>query len=67
MPKPSRVRALFAAQLANSVGDGAYYVTSALYFTRVVGLSATQIGLALTLAWAIGAVAGVPLGALADR
>ncbi|MEV3859463.1 MFS transporter [Streptomyces sp. NPDC050095] len=67
MPNPSRVRSLAAAQLANSVGDGAYYVTSALYFTRVVGLSPTQIGLALTLAWAIGAVAGVPLGALADR
>ncbi|MFJ8821529.1 MFS transporter [Streptomyces sp. NPDC102467] len=67
MPNRSRVRALAAAQLANSVGDGAYYVTSALYFTRIVGLSATQIGLALTLAWAIGAVAGVPLGALADR
>ncbi|WP_428954129.1 MFS transporter [Streptomyces sp. cg35] len=67
MPSRSHVRALAAAQLANSVGDGAYYVTSALYFTRVVGLSATQIGLALTLAWAVGAVAGVPLGALADR
>ncbi|MCQ4213655.1 MFS transporter [Streptomyces longispororuber] len=67
MPNRSRVRALAAAQLANSVGDGAYYVTSALYFTRVVGLSPTRIGLALTVAWAVGAVAGVPLGAVADR
>lgn len=58
---------LAAAQLSNSLGDGAYYVTSALYFTRVVGLSPTQIGLALTVAWAIGSVTGVPLGALADR
>lgn len=65
MPKPART--LATAQLANSVGDGAYYVTSALYFTRIVGLSATQIGLGLTVAWAVGAVAGVPLGALADR
>ncbi|KPI04460.1 major facilitator superfamily MFS_1 [Actinobacteria bacterium OV450] len=60
-------RRLAAAQLSNSVGDGAYYVCSALYFTRVVGLSPAQIGLGLTLAWAIGSVAGVPLGALADR
>ncbi|MGJ6968426.1 MFS transporter [Streptosporangium sp. G11] len=62
---PPRVLAL--AQLANSIGDGAYYVCSALYFTRIVGLSPTQVGFALTLGWAVGFVAGVPLGHLADR
>lgn len=67
LPPPGAPRRLAAAQLSNSVGDGAYYVCSALYFTRVVGLSPTQIGLGLTLAWAVGSVAGVPLGALADR
>ncbi|MER7620456.1 MFS transporter [Streptomyces sp. NPDC126503] len=60
-------RALLTAQLANSVGDGAFYVSSALYFTRVVGLSAPQIGAGLAVAWAVGSVAGVPLGHLADR
>ncbi|MCE7003997.1 MFS transporter [Kibdelosporangium philippinense] len=58
---------LAAAQLTNSIGDGAFYVTSALYFTRVVGLTATQVGLGLTIGWAIGFLAGVPLGHLADR
>lgn len=67
LPPPGAPRRLAAAQLSNSVGDGAYYVCSALYFTRVVGLSPAQIGLGLTIAWAIGSVAGVPLGALADR
>ncbi|MEU9303789.1 MFS transporter [Streptomyces sp. NPDC048269] len=67
LPPAGAPRRLAAAQLSNSVGDGAYYVCSALYFTRVVGLSPAQIGLGLTLAWAIGSVAGVPLGALADR
>ena len=62
---PPRVLAL--AQLANSLGDGAFYACSALFFTRVVGLSATQVGLALTLAWATGMLAGVPLGYVADR
>ncbi|MFD7258602.1 MFS transporter [Streptomyces sp. NPDC059874] len=66
-PPPGAPRRLAAAQLSNSVGDGAYYVCSALYFTRVVGLSPAQIGLGLTVAWAVGSVAGVPLGALADR
>ncbi|MEU4997929.1 MFS transporter [Streptomyces sp. NPDC021622] len=67
LPPTGAPRVLAVAQLSNSLGDGAYYVTSALYFTRVVGLSPTQIGLALTIAWAIGSVTGVPLGALADR
>ncbi|MET9888610.1 MFS transporter [Streptomyces sp. NPDC006465] len=62
---PQRVLAL--AQLSNSVGDGAYYVTSALYFTHVVGLSPGRVGLGLTVAWAIGSLVGVPLGGLADR
>ncbi|ATL25305.1 MFS transporter [Streptomyces formicae] len=65
LPPRGAPRVLAAAQLSNSVGDGAYYVASALYFTRVVGLSPTQIGLGLTVAWAVGSVAGVPLGALA--
>ncbi|GGT28779.1 MFS transporter [Streptomyces kurssanovii] len=58
---------LAAAQLANSIGDGAFYTCSALYFSQVVGLSAEQIGLGLTTAWGVGSLAGVPLGQLADR
>ncbi len=60
-------KVLAIAQAANSVGDGAFYVCSALYFTRIVGLSVTQVGVALTVAWAVGAVVGVGLGHLADR
>ena len=58
---------LAAAQLSNSVGDGAYLVCSVLYFTLIVGLSPAQIGVGLTLGWGVGALAGVPLGHLADR
>ncbi|MEU2659719.1 MFS transporter [Streptomyces sp. NPDC007325] len=64
---PSVRRTLLLAQLSNSVGDGAFYVTSALYFTGVVGLSAAQVGAGLAVAWTVGSSAGVPLGALADR
>lgn len=60
-------RRLALAQLANSIGDGAFYACSALFFTRMVGLSATAVGLALTVGWATGMVAGTPLGHLADR
>ncbi|GGR81309.1 MFS transporter [Streptomyces aureoverticillatus] len=67
LPAPGPARLLALAQLSNSVGDGAYYVTSALYFTHVVGLAPAKIGLGLTLAWAVGSVVGVPLGRVADR
>ncbi|WP_436498070.1 MFS transporter [Actinokineospora sp. HUAS TT18] len=67
IPAPGPARTLAFAQLTNSVGDGAFYVTSALFFTRVVGLSPAQIGLGLTLGWAVGFLAGVPLGHAADR
>ncbi|MFJ3226322.1 MFS transporter [Streptomyces sp. NPDC086783] len=67
VPPPGPRRVLAAAQLSNSVGDGAYYVTSALYFTHVVGLPAGRVGLGLTVAWGVGSLVGVPLGRLADR
>ncbi|MEV4612674.1 MFS transporter [Kitasatospora sp. NPDC049258] len=67
IPPAGPARRLAAAQLTNALGDGAFLVCSALYFTRVVGLTPTRIGFGLTLGWAIGALAGVPLGHLADR
>ncbi|ELS54567.1 hypothetical protein STVIR_4473 [Streptomyces viridochromogenes Tue57] len=67
LPPAGPRRVLASAQLANSIGDGAYYVTSALYFTHVVGLAPARVGLGLTVAWAVGSPAGVPLGRLADR
>lgn len=67
LPPAGTARNLAFAQLANSVGDGAFIVTSALFFTRVVGLSTAQVGLGLTIAWLVGFLTGVPLGNLADR
>ncbi|HZX03208.1 MFS transporter, partial [Kribbella sp.] len=67
LPPAGAPRDLALAQLANSVGDGAFVVTSALFFTRVVGLSTAEVGLGLTIAWLAGFLAGVPLGSLADR
>ncbi|MFI6534134.1 MFS transporter [Nonomuraea sp. NPDC050547] len=67
VPPPGPARTLALAQLTNSLGDGAFYASSALFFTRVVGLPAAQVGVALTVAWACGMLAGVPLGHVADR
>lgn len=67
VPPAGPRRVLAFAQLVNSVGAGAYYVTSALYFTHVVGLAPGRVGLGLTIAWAVGSLAGVPLGRIADQ
>jgi MFS family permease len=66
-PRRPVQRRLLLAQLANAVGDGAFLVASVLFFSRVLGLSAAQIGAGLTLGWTVGLLAGVPLGSLADR
>ncbi|WP_439379411.1 MFS transporter [Amycolatopsis lexingtonensis] len=60
-------RLLAAAQLVGSLGDGAFLTCSVLFFTRIAGLTPAQVGLGLTLGWAVGSVAGVPLGHFADR
>ncbi|MFF1905131.1 MFS transporter [Kitasatospora sp. NPDC058218] len=67
IPPAGARRTLATAQLISSIGDGAYFTCSALYFTRVVGLSPGRLGLGLAVAWAVGSLVGVPLGHLADR
>ncbi|MEV4254667.1 MFS transporter [Spirillospora sp. NPDC049652] len=67
LPPAGPARVLALGQLVSAVGEGAFYATSALFFTRVVGLSASEVGSALTVGWSCGMLAGVPLGHLADR
>jgi MFS family permease len=67
LPAAGPPRTLALAQLVNSVGDGAFLVASALYFTQVVGLSPGQVGLGLSIGWAAGLLAAVPVGHAADR
>lgn len=67
VPAPGPLRLLATTKLISTIGDGIYYVTAALFFTRIVGLSPAQLGAGLTLAWAFGLVAGLPFGHLADR
>ena len=43
-------RALTVATMSASLSTGLFYSVSALYFTRVIGLEATTVGLGLTIA-----------------
>ncbi len=60
-------RRLVTASFLGAMGDGAFMTTSAIYFTRVAGLTPEEFGLGLTIAGAVGLFVGVPLGHLADR
>lgn len=51
----------------SALGDGLWFTLWAIYFTRVVGLAPTAVGLGMAVAAGAGLVAAVPLGALADR
>lgn len=66
-PLRGPARTLALVQLISRTGDGAYYVTAALFFTQVVGLSPAELGLGLTMAWTVALAVGVPLGHLTDR
>jgi MFS family permease len=61
------VRRLSAQSVLSAVGDGVFLTGSAVFFTQVVGLSAAQVGLGLTVAGVATFALAVPLGKLADR
>lgn len=61
------LRRLMWGRGVSAAGDGLWFTTWALYFTRVGGLSPVAVGVAMAVAGGVGLVAAVPLGALADR
>ncbi len=60
-------RRLLPIALTNAVGNGLFFSVSALFFTRAVGISTTQLGVGLTAGGICGALAAVPVGRAADR
>jgi MFS family permease len=53
--------------LVTMLGFGLVMTATPLYATRIVGLSARQVGLGMTIAGLIGLLAAIPVGDLADR
>ena len=66
-PREPVARALTLATMAVSLSTGLFYAVSALYFTRVLGLSAATVGIGLTVAGGCGVVASYAAGAASDR
>ena len=66
VPVDPNLRVLAVATVVNTFGNGAMVTTFALYFTRVIGLRPTQVGLALSAGALVGLLVQVPAGHLAD-
>jgi len=66
-PEPGEPRRLAVISLLQAFGAGMFGPTSVIFLAKVVGLSATQIGLGLSVAGAAGFLASFPMGHLADR
>ena len=60
------IRAMAYQSVLSAFGEGAFLTGSAVYFTQIVGLSASQVGLGLTIGGAAMFLASVPLGRAAD-
>ncbi len=61
------VRRLSSQSVLSAFGDGVFLTGSAVFFTQIVGLSAAQVGLGLTVAGVVTFGLAVPLGKLSDR
>ncbi|MGA8256169.1 MAG: MFS transporter [Nocardioides sp.] len=65
---PSPLAGRLATQsLLFALGEGTFMTGSAVFFTQIVGLSAAQVGLGLTLAGLASFIAALPMGKLVDR
>jgi MFS family permease len=67
LPEGVVARRLLVLFFVDAVGTGLFLAGSALFFTRVVGLSAAEVGLGLSLSAIVGFACSVPVGRLADR
>jgi MFS family permease len=60
-------RSLLLVSLVNNAGSGAFLTGSVVYFTRNVGLPATGVAAAISVAGLAGLVMTVPAGLVAER
>jgi MFS family permease len=61
------IRRLSVQSVLSAFGDGVFLTGSAVFFTQIVGLSAAQVGLGMTIAGVVTFALAVPLGKLSDR
>lgn len=67
LPPPGAGRRLCVQSTLFAVGTGVFLSGNAVFFTKVVGVSAQEVGVAFTLSALVSFLLAVPLGGLADR
>ncbi|MET7683444.1 MFS transporter [Streptomyces sp. NPDC005423] len=67
VPETRTARRLAFLTLVQSAGTGLFLTSSAIFFTRTVGLSPRSVALTLSVAGFCGFLSTVPAGKLADR
>lgn len=67
LPPTDLARRLSAQSVLFAFGEGIFLTGSAVFFTQIVGLSAAQVGLGLTVAGVVSFFFAVPSGKAADR
>ena len=67
LPDHPVARRLSAQSILFALGDGVFTTGNAVYFTQIVGLSAAQVGLGLSVTGVVVLALAVPMGRLSDR
>ncbi len=67
LPPTPLARRLSWQSILFAFGEGVFITGNAVFFTHIVGLKATQVGLGFTIAGVITFFFALPLGRLADR
>ena len=67
IPTDPQIRTIALALLINTFGNGLFGTLEVIYFTHVVGLTAAQVGVGLSIAGAISLCFSIPAGHMSDR
>jgi MFS family permease len=67
VPDDAVARRLSGQSILYALGDGVFMTGNAVYFTQIVGLTAAQVGLGLSITGVVALALSVPLGKVADR
>lgn len=67
IPETPLARKLSLQSILFAIGEGVFLTGSAVFFTQIVGLSAFQVGVGITVGEGASFLFAVPLGKVADR
>jgi MFS family permease len=67
LPDDPVARRLSVQSILYAFGEGTFVTGNAVYFTQIVGLTAAQVGLGLSLSGLVVLTLSVPMGKVADR